>query len=207
MCLPLVLKGQAELAGTDIVRIRHPGDFCAKKVPVELIEGIYRNLSQGKAIIPPAVAFVFDRESRSDSAMDEVTRKTNGRVKFLPRRMFENYLLVPEALASVMNQLESFRSPAVTETEVRDWLEANGGKAKYLLAQSTTANVEDKGWLKSVHAAMLLEDLFQDLSSARYTYHKLIHSQLLIQWLLTNKPIALEELKLFFLGLLSASEA
>lgn len=132
MCLPLVLKGQAELAGTNIVRIRHPGDFGVKKVPVELIEGIYRNLSQGKTIIPPAVAFVFDRESRSDSAMDEMTRKTNGRVRFLPRRMFENYLLVSEALASVMNQLEYFRDPAVTETEVRDWLEANGGKAKYL---------------------------------------------------------------------------
>ncbi len=80
-------------------------------------------------------------------------------------------------------------------------------KTQYLSAQRNTVNVEDKDWLKSVHAAKLLEDLFQDLSNARYTYLKLIHSHHLIQWLLTNRPDTLEELKLFFLELLSTSEA
>jgi hypothetical protein len=55
------------------------------------------------ALMPPAIGFIFDRELRSRSEIEDITRQSHGAVSFLPSRMYENYLLVPEAIVSVLS--------------------------------------------------------------------------------------------------------
>jgi hypothetical protein len=45
---------------------------------------------------------------------DDLTRMDLARVRFLPRRMYENYLLVLAAVATVMNGIAGFRERAAS---------------------------------------------------------------------------------------------
>ena len=70
--------------------------------------------------MPPALAFSFDREGRTEKEMADIRRQSDGRVHFLHRRMFENYLLDPEAIAAVLSQVTGGESGAFVDV-VRDW--------------------------------------------------------------------------------------
>jgi hypothetical protein len=203
-CFSLLLAGHRTAVGTNIVGVKHTGDFSAKRIPVETIVGIYEKLSKGNAYLPPAVGFVFDRESRSETQMDDIKARSRNSVRFLPRRMYENYLLIPTALIALMNNLPNFSQTPIAVEQVTAWMTSNGGSAKNLSTPQQSIAVTDLEWLRTVDGANLLLDLFQDLSETRYAYDKTVHSVQLTEWLLKNDPGALEELKAFLVGILSA---
>ena len=62
---------------------------------------IYRKLSAGSSLIPPAIGFIFDREDKSLDAIKRL-KETLG-IQFLDRMMYENYLLNPSAIADVIS--------------------------------------------------------------------------------------------------------
>jgi hypothetical protein len=204
-CFSLILAGHRMVVGTNIVGVKHTGDFTSKRVPVETIIGIYQKLSQGNAYLPPAVGFVFDREMRTQAQIEDIQHRTKNVVQFLPRRMYENYLLVPSALTVLMNSLLNFSSKPITEEQVAAWLTSNGRKRKYLSPAQSSATISKMDWLVRVDGAALLYDLFQELSESRYRFDKTSHSIQLTAWLLQHNPAALEELKTFLLHILSSS--
>jgi AAA domain, putative AbiEii toxin, Type IV TA system len=105
LCFPPILEklNGRPLMGTAIVGVRRMGDFDSKDA--KRVLEIHRDLCKSGSLIPPAVGFIFDRDCRSHQQMEELNNLGNGRVRFLPRQMYENYLLSPMALCAVVNQL------------------------------------------------------------------------------------------------------
>jgi predicted ATPase len=205
-CFPLILEKIVErsLMGTAVVGIRQTGDLQArdKKKVLEM----YRRLSEARTLLPPAVAFVFDQECLTQEQKDDLTRMDPDRVRFLPRRMYENYLLDPAAVASVMNDIAGFRGQPVLEGEVREVFERRRGERKEGTQQLRyfcrgTIDVP-ADWENRIDAAKLLEDAFTELSEARASYEKTTHSVAITEWLAANRPEALREVADFLVPLL-----
>jgi hypothetical protein len=100
--------------------------------------------------------------------------------------MFENYLLDPDAITSVLSSIEGI--PSVTTEAVSLWLTEHHADTKYRGDEVPGA---DGKW--TVHAGKLLKDLFSQLSKQTAEYRKTEHSIALADWLLANKPELLRE--------------
>jgi hypothetical protein len=55
-------------------------------------------------LYPPAVGFVFDKECLSELYIEALRRGKPHPIKFIERRMYENYLLHPNAIGFVLYQ-------------------------------------------------------------------------------------------------------
>jgi len=200
-CFPLILEKIAgrSLMGTSVVGIRQTGDLQARdrKKVLEM----YRRLSEARTLLPPAVAFVFDQECLTQQQKDDLIRMDPDRVRFLPRRMYENYLLDPAAVAAMMNGIAGFRDPAVSEDEVRRLFERRrgeqdqGGRQLRYFCKGTVDPPAD--WESKIDAASLLEDAFKELSETRASYEKTTHSVAITEWLIANRPAALRDIAEF----------
>ena len=206
VCFRLIIQDlmKRPLLGRTIVAVRNVGDLEGKRPSAKMIWEIYSQLSKSNALIPPAIAFVFDREQRTEAERADLVSRTSGKVKFLPRRMYENYLLIPEATQAVLSALPSFQGAPLTAERVKEWLETNGGKRTYLDEPSERVNITSKTWLEKVNGAKLLHDLFAQLSENREEYRKTVHSVQLTEWLVANNPGSLAEMKEFLESILSA---
>jgi hypothetical protein len=206
ICYHLIIQDlmRKPLLGRAIVAVRNVGDLEGKRPSAKMIWEIYSQLSKSNALIPPAVAFIFDREQRTEVERADLASRTSGKVKFLPRRMYENYLLIPEAIEAVLLLLPSFRDACPSVEEVKEWLMANGGKCAYIDQPTDRADIRSRAWLTQVNGAKLLHDLFAELSGNREEYRKTVHSVQLTEWLIQNKPDSLVEIKEFLESILAA---
>jgi hypothetical protein len=198
ICLPLILEkvARCSLMGTAVIGVKHTGDLESKHA--KTVFEIYERLSKGRGLLPPAVGFIFDREDRPDHKLDELRRNSNGMIEFTPRRLYENYLLDPAAIASVANDIEGFRDPPLTEPEVRAWIDAEvkswiDGDLE-LRKKYGAVPADHEKWRDSIHAAHLLERLFMKMSGTRVSYRKTEHSVALTRWLIEHRPEDLREL-------------
>jgi len=155
--------------GTGILPVRDTGSFRRRKIG-EVLD-IYRTLSMGGALIPPALMFLFDREGRTEKEITDAVREGGGRLRFLPRRMLENYLLNPVAIARLFTESGQEHALSTSVEAVSNWMAQNGSKYCAL-----NVGVHDDVWLTNVNAAKLLEDLFMDLSGGKLIYRKTIHT-------------------------------
>ena len=205
ICYRLIIQDlmRKPLLGRAIVAVRNVGDLEGKRPSAKMIWEIYSQLSKSNALIPPAVAFVFDREQRTEVERADLASRTSGKVKFLPRRMYENYLLIPEAIQAVLSLLPSFRDACPSVEEVKEWLMTNGGKRAYIDQPTDRADITSRAWLEQVNGAKLLHDLFTGLSGNREEYRKIMHSVQLTEWLIQNKPDSLVEIKEFLESILA----
>lgn len=205
VCYRLIVQHllKKPLLGRAIVAVRNVGDLEGKRPSAKMIWEIYTQLSKNNALIPPAIAFAFDREQRTQVERNDLASRTLGKVKFLPRRMYENFLLVPEAIQAVLSALPSFQEASPTVEKVKEWLETNGGKRAYIDEPTERIDITSKNWLEKVNGAKLLHDLFAQLSENREEYRKTVHSVQLTEWLVANNPGSLAEMKEFLESILS----
>jgi hypothetical protein len=168
--LLLELRGepQRHLA---ILPVRDTGAF--KRRSIAEVLHIYRNLAMGDALLPPAAVFVFDRDGRTDQEITDVSREAGGKLRFWDRRMLENYLLVPAAIAQLFNEAGADYSLTTTRDAVRQWVEQHGGA---FMPDELAAAPFTPTWLQRIDAAKLLSNLFIDLSEARLEYRKAVHT-------------------------------
>jgi energy-coupling factor transporter ATP-binding protein EcfA2 len=167
------------LGSTLLLGVLHTSDFHRKTVPLAL--DVYRRLSGGTALVPPAVGFIFDRETRRPEEIEEIERQSNRLVTFLPMRMFENYLLNPRAIGHVLRRAD----PSVQATDER--IEV---RLKELLSTRSyypNASLE----FGDADAAAVLRDLFAELSEGRVEYGKVVHGLQLTEWLVQNDAATL----------------
>ena len=196
-CYRLIVRDllKKPLLGKTIAAVRNVGDFEGNRPSAKIIWEIYSQLSKSNALIPPAIAFVFDREQRTEAERNDLIDRSRGKLKFLPRRRYENYLLVPEALIAILSTLPSFQGATLAVDGVREWLESNGGNRTYFVEPVERIDVTNRSWLVNVNGAKLLKDLFASLSESREEYRKTVHSVQLTEWLIENNPGALDEIK------------
>lgn len=189
LCFPKIVRRLTDhpLLGTAIVGVLHTAEFEARRSEATI--ELYNRLSAGRGLLPPAVGFIFDREGRSAEDRTDLGRR--GNVFFLPRRMYENYLINPAGVAAVASSIAGFREPSLTEAEVRTWLDQNRWNDRYFdpLPEERT----DIVWLREVRGDRLLADLFSQLSQQRVQYDKVRHGVGLTDWLLDHAPDDLRE--------------
>ncbi len=192
-CFPLVVSEVAgrPLLGTKIVGVLSTGDLGGRRSRDAYL--IYRRLTDAGGLVPPAVGFVFDREGRGEKERADLDRESGGLVAFLPRRMYENYLLNPRAIAEAASAIKGFREGGVSAEEVEGWIEGHGRESRYLAEAVGEPLVGNASWLAEVDAAKLLKDLFADLSETRVAYDKVVHGVALTRWLCENAPEELRE--------------
>ncbi len=166
------------------------GDFEGKHS--KTIFDIYDRLSNSTGLIPPAIGFIFDKEKRTIKDQEDLKRRSNNKVMFLGRRMYENYLLNPHAIAYVISTLEDFRENPVTPEEIEQLIYKNRCNKKYSDITGT-GGLNENDWVSSIHGAKLLDDIFKQLSNSRHNYEKIEHGIALTTWILENEHEELEE--------------
>ena len=164
-----------------------------------MIWDIYERLSGGAALIPPALAFSFDREGRSEQHLTDMEKKSNGRVKFLPRCVVENYFLHPAALAFVFDHEMTVRN-VDTERPSIPVIDENIGNIAGVHGNrdATKGWQHDVQWLRDCNGANLLKALFAEFD---LTYNKIQHGKIITEWLVANDPDQLTELSSYVAGL------
>ncbi|MFB2878206.1 ATP-dependent nuclease [Floridanema aerugineum] len=220
VCFQKILEKKRPLRGTTILAVSATGDFEQKdRRATETIFKIYAKVSgnSGKeSFFPPAIGFIFDKEDRSSTKLDDMKRmsKSAGRLEFIPRRMYENYLLHPKAIASVINEEigqginedEQNESKEIIAVErVEKLLKEKTQEERYYAIASKEIKETDlnsKFVKENIHAANILKDLFAELSETRVEFQKPRHPIKLTEWLLKNEPKHFCELEEFLLDIL-----
>jgi predicted ATPase len=181
---------QKPLLGVVVLGLRSTGELEGRHA--EAVIDIYNRLSRGPSLLPTLVGFVLDRETRSDAKLTDLRKHAGGQMWFLERRMFENYLLVPDAIAAVFNSCDSSRDQPLSTAAIRAWLES---KDKLKLYGAVAVNCDDPGWSHDVNGAKLLVDLFDEQSDHRVSYDKVSHGKALTAWIVEHRPHELKDVR------------
>ena len=198
---PFILSGMTNrsLMGTAIVGVKQTGDLEGRDA--KRVFELYRRLSVATALLPPALAFVLDRECRTQALREDLQRESQNKAYFLPRRMFENYLLNAPGIAAVANDIQGFREAPITEEEVGQLIEEKRRDARYFCPRTREIPPD---WRTEINGATVLEEIFAHLSENRVSYDKVRHSVALTKWLIANAPGQLQEIVDLLLPLLPA---
>jgi len=201
LCVPMILDKLVQKAttGAAILPVSHTSDFDRRQK--ELVLQLYSRISSLSTVLPRTVTFVFDREDRTAEEIEEFKRLPGPRVLFTNRRMYENYLLVPEAIAAVLTDVDVNREKTITPHEISDWLNRYAIDHKYYSTRSYRGKPNTGEWRSHVHGARLLSDLFLEVTDHRVEYRKTTHSVLLTEWLLEHDTSTLKELASILEGL------
>jgi hypothetical protein len=195
-CFPLILEkySKQRLMGTEVVPVISVDEVLGKGA--DRVVGIYQQLSRGKGLRPPAIGFIFDRECRKKEKRADLERQLGGRVRFINRRMYENYLLEPKAISTVLIALPGVDKRSVTAAKIKKWLEKEVAKPGHL------CKMLDESWLNLIDGAKVLENLFSHFSGQTVVYKKVEHGVKLTRWLLDNDTGDLREVAILIEELL-----
>jgi hypothetical protein len=184
-CFPKIMRASSGFkpGGLAVIAVRATGDFDGGRAPARAIWEIYNRLSTSGSLMPATLAISLDSEGRSENDIEGAKEASRGLIHFLPRRCFENYLIHPGAIAAVLNSLPTFAAAPTAGHSVEAWLQANGGSAKYKGGKFWNGDAFDMRWLVAIRGALLLHDLFSDLSSAKEEYRKVEHGVALTEWI------------------------
>ncbi len=194
---------------SDFEAISKDKDLTKDKVRLQRIIHIHKKLSENIVLIPPAVGFIFDRETKDDVQREDLKREG---VYVINYRMFENYLLNYQAIANVLKSMPDAKSNISVE-QIQAWIKDNiraedeKRKLKYFpdIPKNhvpLNANISDINTLKILHGASLLRDLFdafkregEDGEDGSLVYEKKAYGEALTNWLLQNNKEHLYKLR------------
>lgn len=175
ICFPEIIEKiiKIPLSGLKILGVVSTDELANKHA--DRVFEIYKKLSSDNSLLPPAISFIFDREGRNQTERDDIDRRSRGLVSWLPRRMFENFLINTSSIADAINECDLERSENITEQDILYWLELNAEKYVQPNRSGHKPSFNTPEWLAHAHGAKLLHDLFQDLSEQRVEYRKVMH--------------------------------
>lgn len=176
--------------GIAVLKLHATGDFEARKYRADKVAKIYKKLSQGSFLAPPMVSIALDRESKSNSEIDKITRESDGIIHFLPKVMIEDYLLNPDAIASVLSTSIQSNVPS---SDIAGLISDATNSGTCLLNPSNPNSV-------ALHSAKVLAFIFSKYGEIEY--HKTKHGPQIVEWLLNNQPHELSELREWFAHIL-----
>ena len=176
--------------GIGFSTVSSASDFDASDRSIRSITEIYQHVAGSVAPLIKGLAFGLDREGNSDEAVQKAERSKR-KLKFLPRRCVECYLLMPEAISSALSEADGTQ---ISADDARTFLEANGDNAKYKARSFWNGNIANPAWLKKVDAAKLLADCFTSLSENRTEYRKTRDSIEILKFVSDKNPESLIDL-------------
>ena len=190
-CIPLIIKKvmRRSLIGTTVLGVINTGDLEGKDK--NRIYRIYKKLSKSNSLMPPSIGFIFDREGKTDEDIQTLESEPESKVKFLPRRMFENYLLNNNAILFVISTIEKFSEEVITLENINEWVEKNKADSKYWKGN---IKYSESDWKKGIHGAEFLKNLFLHLSVKKVSFNKTTHSILLNDWIIENSPADFDDI-------------
>lgn len=153
-------------AGTSILRVERTGTFNKKSIEPQEIAKIYERLSSASALVPPMVCILLDGDSRSKQERLDIESTSKGKLRFLDRRMLENFLLHPEAIAI-----------AISEQGVTATKEAVAA----ILARRLASDA-----IEEIDGAAILKNIFSEISNATAEFRKTRDVPTIVDWLLKN---------------------
>lgn len=162
-------------AGTAVLRVERTGTFSKKGIDVAEVAKIYERLSASSAFVPPMICILLDGEEKKIEERQKIEGNTRGVLKFLDRRMLENYLLDAEAITAALADLGEVVSQVVVQ--------------KALSAQLA-------GGVEEVDGAAILNSIFSSMTESRHEFRKTRDVEPLINWLISNQPDKLLPLKI-----------
>ena len=183
-CYPQIITKilNKSLRGIQILAIKNTGDLEGKRA--HIIFDVYDKLSGSQNLFPPAIGFVFDKEERTEQQMEDLRKRSSNPVEFLPRRMYENYLLDSDAIASVVNELDEGKENVITFSDVEIILE------EYKKVGFKKGALDDS----LIDGANTLKHIFSNLTECRVEFSKTRDSVKLTEWLIVNKPESLKDI-------------
>ncbi len=160
-------------AGTSVLRVEDTNTFSKKKMPPEEIVKIYERLSTSSAaFVPPMVCILLDAEARTKEKREEIEEASQGKLRFLDRRMLENHLLHPKAITEVLKELGQPIEPEDVQAAL----------CKHLELAALPGN------LIEVDGAAALKAVFSGLSDATQEFRKTRDVPTIVNWLIENDP-------------------
>jgi hypothetical protein len=199
-CFPVIVEKMLgrRLMGTQVLSIRQTGDLEGRDA--RKVFEIYNSLTNAGSLLPPAIAFVLDPECRDDATKEDLRKLSGDLARFLPRRMYENYLLNPFAITTVVNSLDGFRAQPVVVDEVRAVVESKLSDPQFYCGHRAVPAANER--LANVDGARVLERVFGELSDARVPYEKVPHGVLLTECLVEHAREDLREVANLLSGIL-----
>jgi hypothetical protein len=195
LCLPMIAQAAYGYtpATAVIVRVRSVSEVLDKKKSSDVLWDIYKRLSSTGGLVPTRANFLFDRDGRTPAETERLERESEGAIKFIGRRTYENYLLDVDLLLAEMNEeAAAHGTELIPEAEViHTWLSANA--SKFAPKALWRGDVNDDVWKRDVNAPELLNALFKDKLTMEY--RKTRHSPALTRRLLLKGGPECEELK------------
>lgn len=151
----------------------------SSKREIDRLIEIYEDILKSKSGEPIAsqMKIVVDGEHLTQKNKVDYERRPDKIINFLPRKMFENYLLDAEAIAFVLSK--ELNEEVLAEA-IFDFLE------------SKRKNENRTKWLTETHGGKLLEEIF---SKYQCEFKKTTHSVELTKWLVNKKSADIQELK------------
>jgi hypothetical protein len=166
-------------AATSVLRVERTGTFSKKGMDPEEIVKIYERLATSSALVPPMVCILLDGEKRSIESRRTIEASSQGKLRFLDRRMLENYLLHPQAVVAALLEL----GQTIPEDSVRD-------------ALCNALGLQDlPDDLIEVDGAAALDKVFSELSGTSLEFRKTRDVPVLVTWILQNDPEHLATLR------------
>jgi hypothetical protein len=217
-CFPMILRTilGRRLFGTAVVAVHNPSDLVENHKGARRAIGIHRRLSEGKGLLPPAIGFLFDQECRTQEELEKLLKNferegvRRERVKFLRRRMYENYLLHAGAIAAVLKDLGKSATELEMSLQIQQALDNSAftewkkdkpdGKSSSAIERWLELKPKDYfrdvpkdagKTLETIQAADVLADVFV---KAGLYYRKVEDGILLTRWLLNNDPDPLRDI-------------
>ena len=196
LCFPYIYEvttGQQLPRGLIVTRVIATGDFNAKRRR-DLVFQIYQRVHHAASPLVRSITFGFDRETLNDKQMQALKDKAAGRVLFLPRRLFECYLLEPAAIAAFINNQIPDLAKSVLAEDVITHIRSVGGEVKFKAPKQWNGDVFNEQWLAEVDAAELLKEICYQLTENRLSFSKTRHSLELLQHIMAHNRTSLDGL-------------
>lgn len=151
-----------------------------KKEELDRILRIYDLITKATSgsFTTPKLKILIDQEHLPNIKDYEKRKDT---IRFLPMKMFENYLIDEAAIFSVLNKnCEKYEVDLIKPENLKN-------KLKEIKYQPVWKDNED--------GAKLLEQLFSELTESKISFDKTTHSVELTRWLVEHKPDVFSDLK------------
>jgi predicted ATPase len=209
-CFPILLEKIAKKpqGGIQFLAVKSTSDLLETRnnKNITIAFDVYDQLSRGNSLFPPAIGFIFDSELRNDTEKNKLREKSRNSVHFLPRRMYENYLLHSKAIAFLINTYDKeLQAEPVPDHIVQEWIDKEKNDISYYFSTKNSNQVPPSDWLCKIDGSTFLHNLLSTLSQGRVDFKgsKPKYSREITEWLIDNEPEYLFELSEFLVSCLS----
>jgi AAA domain/AAA domain, putative AbiEii toxin, Type IV TA system len=203
VCFPFIYESEKGILprGVKMTSVVATGDLSGKRRHRTVVYEIYERVSKAAAPLVKSVLFSFDSELLPEKEQDEMRSDSGGKLRFLPRRHFECYLISPAAIADFIISKDT-ESSELTAKSVETELHRLAGEQPF--KRDWMDDLTAEAWLATVDAATLIGKACGALTDHRLTFNKKKGSLALLQYRLTHEREQVQPLIDYVVSLVEA---